>query len=194
MNPQIEQSINRISAGARGSVQAVIDGARARSQYAAKTVANTKKPLNTLSGLGLKLSAVSHRTTDRVVKQQTQLAANQLDVIAARLESAAGATCLRDLVRKQLSITPEQMKRFGRDTRGSLAIIVEGGSEVREVVKGTLQSLRRQDIKPRTKATRKKRKVAKTARKTAAARPAAKKTAKKRTKKVVAKKATRSAK
>jgi hypothetical protein len=193
MNPQIEQSINRISAGARGSVRAVIDGARARSHYAAKTVTKSKKPLNTLSGLGLKLSAVSHRTTDRVVKQQTQLAANQLDVIAARLESAAGATCLRDLVKKQLRMTPQQLQRFGRDTRDSLAIIVEGGSEVREVVKGTIQTLRRQDVKPGAKAKRAKKKVAKTvrktARKTAAAGSAAKKTAKKRAKKVVAKKA-----
>lgn len=201
MNPNIEQSINRISAGARGSMRAVIDGARARSQYAAKTVKNTKKPLNTLSGLGLKLSAVSHRTTDRVMKQQTQLAANQLDVIAARLESAAGATCMRDLVKKQLRMTPEQLQRFGRDTRDALSIVVEGGSEAREVVKGTLQSLRRQDVKPRSKATRKKRTPAKTARstaatrkaaatrKTAATRTVAKKTAKKRTRKVVAKKA-----
>lgn len=193
MNPQIEQSINRISSGARGSVRAVINGARARSQYAAKTVVNTKKPLNTLSGLGLKLSAVSHRTTDRVVKQQTQMAAHQLDLIAARLQSAAGATCMRDLVKKQLKMTPEQFKRFGRDTRDSLSIFVEAGSEAREVVKGTFKTLRKQDVTPRTKATRKKRTAAKTAKRTAAARPAkrkvAKKTAKKRTRKVAAKKA-----
>ncbi|MGB5247049.1 MAG: hypothetical protein WBM54_06290 [Woeseia sp.] len=192
MNPQIEQSINRISSGARGSVRAVIDGARARSQYVAKTVVNTKKPLNTLSGLGLKLSAVSHRTTDRMVKQQTQMAANQLDVVAARFESAAGATCLRDLVKKQIKMTPAQIKRLGRDTRSSLAIIVEAGSEAGEVVKGTFKSLRNQTVAPRAKATRKTRTAAKSAKVTAAARPAkkvAKKVAKKRSKKVAAKKA-----
>ncbi|MBT8085338.1 MAG: hypothetical protein KJO19_13410 [Woeseia sp.] len=196
MNPQIEQSINRISAGARNSVRAVVDGARSRSQYAAKTVANTKKPLNTLSGLGLKLSAVSHRTTDRVLKQQTRLTAHQLDAVAARFESAAGANGLRDLVKKQVRMVPTQVKRLGRDARESLSIIVEGGSEAGEVLKGSFKTLRNQDVTPRTKATRKKRTPAKKARKTAAARPAAKKTArkttKKRAKKVAAKKVRRS--
>lgn len=189
MNPQIEQSINRLSAGARDSVQAVVSGARARSQTVAKTVSNTKKPLNTLSGLGLKLSAVSHRTTDRMLKQQTQLAAHQLDAIAARFESAADATCLRDLVKRQARMTPEQLQRFGRDARESLAILVEGGSEAREVVKGTWQALRKQDIKPRAKAKRKKRTASKTARAVArTTTPVAGKTSARRTKKKAARK------
>jgi len=195
MNPQIEQSMNRIADGARGSVRGLINNARRTGQRAAAKVVDGKKPVRTLSGLGLKLSAVSHRTTDRVVKQQTAMTVNQLDVVAARLQSAAGATCLRDLVKKQISMTPEQFQRFTTDARKSVAILVDAGSEAREVVKGAVQDLRAKQPKPRKKAARKTpaKKARKTAaRKTAAAKPAAKKVAKKRAKKVsrkVAKKA-----
>ena len=195
MNPQIEQSMNRIADGARGSVRGLINNARRTGQRAAAKVVGGKKPVRTLAGLGLKLSAVSHRTTDRVVKQQTAMTVNQLDVVAARLQSAAGATCLRDLVKKQISMTPEQFQRFTTDARKSVAILVDAGSEAREVVKGAVQDLRAKQPKPRKKAARKApaKKARKTAaRKTAAAKPAAKKVAKKRAKTVsrkVAKKA-----
>lgn len=182
MNAQIEQSMNRIADGARGRFRGMIDNARRGGQRAAATVAEGKKPVRTLSGLGLKLSAVSHRTTDRVVKQQTKLTVNQLDAIAERFESAAGATCLRDLVKKQFRITPAQFQRFANDARESFGIILEGGNEAREVVKGAVQELRAKQPKPRTKTARKA--PAKKARKKAAAKPVAKKVTKKRAKKV----------
>lgn len=148
MNSQIEASIDQIEdgaedivAGARGGVRGLIVSARRRGERAADVVVKGKKPLATLSGVGLKLSAVSHRTTDRVLKQQTELASNQLDMVAARFRAAAGATGLKDLVAEQLRLTPEQFRRLGQDARQSLSIIAAGGSEVRDVVKGGLTEL-----------------------------------------------------
>ncbi len=159
MNPQIEQSLNRIGNAAEGRMRAIVDGARHGSKRAANSIEKGKKPLKTLSGLGLKLSAVSHQTTDRVLKQQTQLAANQLDAVARRFESAASAKCLRDLVKKQIQLTPEQFASLSRDTRASIGIIADAGSEARDVVVGTFKELKKVG-KSRTASAKKKAKKA----------------------------------
>ncbi|ANO51025.1 hypothetical protein [Woeseia oceani] len=186
MNQPIEQSMDRIATAADSGLHSLVNGARQRSKRAAQRVTAGKKPLQALAGLGLKLSAVSHRTTDRILKQQTALTANQLDLIALRFESAADASCLRDLVKKQIRLTPEQLSRLGRDTRASFGIVLDAGSEARDVVADTLGSLR----KPRKVAKAPARKAAKTTKKTVAK---ASKSAKKTSKKVVRKAAGKTA-
>lgn len=148
MNPEIEASLDRIEdgvsdlkAGARGGVHGLVTSARQRGREAAGRIARGKQPLEKLSGLGLALSAVSHRTTDRVLKQQTSLAANQLDLLALRLERAAAATSFRDLLTGQIRLTPEQLSKLGRDARESLSILVEGGSDARDVLRKGLGEL-----------------------------------------------------
>lgn len=148
MNPEIEASLDRIEdgvsdlkAGARGGVHGLVTSARQRGREAADRIARGKQPLEKLSGLGLALSAVSHRTTDRVLKQQTSLAANQLDLLALRLERAAAATSFRDLLTGQIRLTPEQLSKLGRDARESLSILVEGGSDARDVLRKGLGEL-----------------------------------------------------
>lgn len=195
MNSQIEASLDKIEdgaedivAGARGGVRGLIVSARRRGERAADVVVKGKKPLATLSGVGLKLSAVSHRTTDRVLKQQTELAANQLDLIAKRFKVAAAATGLRDLVADQFRLTPEQIRRLGQDARQSLSIIAAGGSEARDVVKGGLSELSNRaktgGAKKRGGAKKK------AARKPAAKSPARRKKVSKKAKKVSRKKAS----
>jgi len=190
MNNQIEQSFDRLTSGARTSMQTLINTARNRGEQAAGRVRNGKKPLGTLSGLGLKLSAVSHRTTDRVLKQNTTLAANQLDVIADRFNSAANASCLRDLVKKQLRMTPEQVARFGSDAKDAISIVVKGGAEARDVVRASISEFGR-PVKARKAPARKAPARKKATRKTVAkkaAKAAPKKTAtRKKARKVSAK-------
>lgn len=171
MTPQLNETLDRIAAGARANFRAAVAGARGRGHKAARRVAETRRPLEALAGVGLKLSAVSHRTTDRVLKQNTQLAVNQLDAVATRLESAATATCLRDLVKKQIALTPEQFARLRSDARASLSIVAEGGSEAGSVLKSAVNGLGARKA-TRTTAARK-------ATKTAAARKPRKKAVRK---------------
>jgi len=184
MNPEIEASLDRIEdgvfdlkAGARGGVHGLVTSARQRGRQAADRIARGKQPLEKLTGLGLALSAVSHRTTDRVLKQQTSLAANQLDLVALRLTRAAAATSFRDLLAGQIRLTPEQIAKLGRDARESLSIIVEGGSDARDVLKKGFGELTgRKTPKGRTRTASQKPATRKTGKKTPACR---KKTAKK---------------
>jgi len=200
MNPEIEASLDRIEdgvsdlkAGARGGVHGLVTSARQRGRQAADRIARGKRPLEKLTGLGLALSAVSHRTTDRVLRQQTSLAANQLDLVALRLKRAAAATSFRDLLAGQVRLTPEQLGKLGRDARESFSILVEGGSDARDVIrKGFGELTGRKPARGRTRAASPKASAGKaagtgTAKKSAPRRKkAAKKTARKVSRKTAA--------
>ncbi len=156
MNPQLEASINRIQDRARGRYQQLLEGARSRTERAAGRIDSGKKPLHTLSNLGIKLSGVSHRTTDTLLKHNTQLLENQLDIIAMRFSKAADARSVRDLVGTQLGLVPEQVGRLAADTRASLGIVLKAGSEARELLKGTVSELRGSAIAGARKPARRK--------------------------------------
>jgi len=142
MTPQIEPSIERIASGARARYRHFLDAARSRSGQAATRVGRSKRPLHALSGLGIKLSGVSHRATAGLLKQQTKLLEHQLDALALRLNQAAGAASLGEFVRSQLALVPQQFDRLASDARASLDVVLQAGSEARTVVGGTLRDLR----------------------------------------------------
>jgi len=140
MNPQVENSISRIAEQARGRYQKALKIARIRTESAAARVTDGKKPVKTLSKLSLKLTAVTHRTADKVLKQQTKMLENQIDAFANGLSAAAGARDVRSLVKTPLRI--ENASLFVNDARSALGIVVGAGAEVRDLIKGTVLELR----------------------------------------------------
>jgi hypothetical protein len=153
MNPRIEKSISRIAEKARGRYQAILQDARSRTEKAAGSVVNGKKPVKTLSKLGLKLTATSHRTADKVLKQQTKMIERQIDAVAGRLAAAADASSVRDLIQTQFRLIPENAALLVSDTRAALGIVVSAGAEIRDLVKETASELRgRKTATPRPSA------------------------------------------
>jgi hypothetical protein len=142
MNPQIENSISRIAEQARGRFQKAIKTARSRTELAAERVTDGKKSVKTLSKLSLKLTAVTHRTADKVLKQQTKMLEHQIDAFAGNLSAAAEATNIRSLVKMPFRMIPENASLFVNDARSALGIVVGAGTEVRELLKGTVMELR----------------------------------------------------
>ncbi len=142
MKPQVENSISRIAEQARGRYQKALKIARIRAESAAARVTDGKKPVKTLSKLSLKLTAVTHRTADKVLKQQTKMLENQIDAFANGLSAAAEATDVRSLVKMPLRMIPENASLFVNDARSALGIVVGAGTEVRELLKGTVMELR----------------------------------------------------
>jgi len=142
MNPRIENSINRIAEKARDRYQALLQDARSRTESAAGRVANGKKPVKTLTRLGLKLTATSHRTADKVLKQQTKMIENQIDAVVDRLTAAADANGVRNLVKTQFRMIPENAALFVSDTRAALGIVAGAGAEVRDLIRETAAELR----------------------------------------------------
>ena len=142
MKVQIENSISRIADEARGRYFELLKGARKQTESAAGQVIKGKGPVKTVSKLGLKISAVSHRTADKVLKQQTRMVEHQIDAIAARLHAAATAADIRDLVGTQFRLIPVNVSRFADDARTTLSIVTSAGQEVGKLVKGTVAELR----------------------------------------------------
>jgi Phasin protein len=142
MNPTFDNTMSRIADKARGRYARLVKGARQRTESAADRVALGKKPVKTITGLGLKLTAISHKTADQVLRQQTRLMEHQIDAVADRLKAAADAKNLRDLVRTQLRLIPQNLSRIAGDTRDTLNIVANAGMEVRDVVKSTIFELR----------------------------------------------------
>jgi len=176
MKLQIENSISRIADQARGRYFELLKGARQQTESAAGKVSKGKGPVKTVSRLSLKLSAVSHKTADKVLKQQTRMVEHQIDAIATRLHAAATATDFRDLVGTQIRLIPENAARFANDARDTLGIVKSAGQEVGKLVKGTVAELRgKTQPKKTVKKAGKKRATAKKAatKKVAAAKPAA---------------------
>ena len=142
VNLQIENSISEIAQKARGRYEDAVKGARQSTEKAAGRVSKGKKPVKTISRLGLKLSGVSHRTANKLWKQQTRLVEGQLDAVAGRLKAAADAEDLRDLVKTQIALIPENTGRFADEAREALKIFKGAGGEIRELVKGTVAELK----------------------------------------------------
>ena len=168
MKLQIENSISRIADKARGRYFELLKGARQQTESAAGTVSKGKGPVKTVSKLSLKLSAVSHKAADKVLKQQARMVENQIDAIANRLHAAAAATDIRDLVGTQIRLIPVNATRFANDARDTLSIVASAGQEVGKLVKGTVAELRgksqpKKAVKKTAKKASKKKAVAKKA-------------------------------
>ena len=142
MNPRVERSIQRIAARARGRFAALLGSARTQTSQAAGRIQKGKKPLKTLSRLGLKLTDVSHRTTARVVRQQSTLLENQLDALAQGLREAAKARSVRELIAGQARRIPQNTARLIGDGRETLSIVAGAGGEVRDLLAGTMAEFR----------------------------------------------------
>lgn len=142
MKQQIENSISRISDKAAGRYREILIAARTQTENAAGTVSKGKGPVQLVSKLGLKLTAVSHKTVDLVLKQQARLVEHQIDAVANGLHAAATADDLRDLVGTQIRLIPASASRFAHDARETLSIVTTAGQEVGKLLKGTVAELR----------------------------------------------------
>lgn len=155
MNPTLENTMSRMAEQARGRYARLVKDARQRTEFAADRVALGKKPVKTLTGLGLKLTAISHKTADQVLRQQTRLVEHQIDAVAGRLKAAADARNLQELLRTQIRLIPQNVSRMAVDARDTLSIVANAGVEVRDVVKTTISELR-SAARPAKKASRRK--------------------------------------
>lgn len=172
---QIENSLSRASEMTRDRLESVVNGARSGTQSVASRMNSRKQSVHQLSLLGLKLTKVGHQTADKLLKQQARLVEDQLDLIAGRLQAAAKARDLRDLIKSQLPLLPEGGSRIVSETRATVNVFVEAGSEVRGLLKETVAGLKGK--KPAKPASGKKASSKKTTAKKAAAKKAAPKKA-----------------
>ena len=142
MNLQIETKISDIADKARGRYEDAISAARKGTEKAAGRVSKGKKPVKAVSRFGIKLTGVSHRTVNKLWKRQTKLLEDQIDALAGHLKAAANADDLRNLVRTQIDLIPENASRIKDEAREAFDIVKGAGGEIRDIMKVTVDELR----------------------------------------------------
>lgn len=142
MKLQFEDRISEIADTARDRYEDAISAARSRTEKAAGRVTKGKKPVKAVSRLGVRLSGVSHRTANKLWKRQTKLVEDQIDALAGRLKAAAAAPDLKRLVKTQIELIPDNASRLKVEARETFAIVKGAGSEIRDIVKESVDELR----------------------------------------------------
>ena len=155
MNLQIETKISEITDKARNRYDEALDNARANTKKAAGRVSKGKKPVRTVSRFGVKISGVSHRTVNKLWKRQTKLVEDQFDAVANHLKAAADAENLKGLVDTQIDLIPDYASRFKDEVRESFDIVKGAGSEIRDIVKNSVNELRGETTSHKAPARRK---------------------------------------
>ena len=110
-----------------------VEAARGAAARSADTVKSMREPVRALTRSGVKLTAISQSTVQRLIELQEQIITAAMSDAAAQLESAAGATSVAELARIQGRVLLAARERIVRDMAQAMAIVKEAGTELGKV-------------------------------------------------------------
>lgn len=195
MNNAVQNLVKPIVDASMNIVNNTVEATRQAAVNSAKLVAKSKAPVQIMTESSLKLNAISHKSMARLLSVQSHAVEGTLLATAKRLETAANANSVNELVNDQMALIPKTRDRLAGDARNTLDVLVDTRDELRELVTATVADFgrgtptvaaktRRTAKKKATTAKRTAKKATGKARKTATrAKTSAKKTAKKVTRK-----------
>ncbi len=178
---KLENLYSNTAEKAREQAEDVVAGAQDRVEKASEWVAHQKTPVRKITSASLKLSAISHRTADKLIKQQEKAIEREFDALAAYLRTLASSHDVRSFVREQANVLPRVTQRMVENSRQTFSILRDAGSDINGLARSTVTEFR--PTTSRKPATRKTAKTAatktkkKTARKTTSRRKTAAKVA-----------------
>ncbi|MFK7887073.1 MAG: phasin family protein [Gammaproteobacteria bacterium] len=126
------------------SVRALTDTLSSSRDFAvggAQLVARGRKPLHLMTESGLRLNTISHKSIARLMNVQAEMLEGTLVATAKRLETAANANSVRELVNDQVALLPATRERLSGDARKALDVISNTGGDLRELVTETFADL-----------------------------------------------------
>jgi hypothetical protein len=179
MMNRIEQIAGNLKAESRMFADRAVESLRAAGLETAGLISRTKTPVHAFADTGLKLNALSHKSIEKLLKQQVASLEDLIDGSARRLEMAARAKSVRTLFEAQISSLPKSRDHAVKNARKTVAIVRDTGDAISELVKDAVEDISasaRPGRKPAKKAAG--RPAAK--KKAAGRKPAARKTAAKK--------------
>jgi hypothetical protein len=177
MMNRIEQIAENLKAESRLLADRAIARMRNAGLETASLITSAKTPVRVAADTGLKFNTLTHKSIEKLLKQQAAALEELIDGSADRVEMAARAVSMRVLVEAQISTLPTSRDHVVDNARKTVAIVRDTGDALGELVKEAVVDISSARTR-RTPAARK-----------AAGRPAAKKKAPGR--KPAAKKAAR---
>ena len=133
----------------------IVKALRQGTRQAATYVAGAKTPVRKVATTGLRLNAISHKSLEKLVKHQLSTFEAAVEDGAQRLTAAAEADDLRALLSEQVARLPATRKRVVGEARKTLAILVDTGMELRDLVKAPRKTARKASKRTTKKTARK---------------------------------------
>lgn len=135
-----------------------VKAARAASMKSAERIKALKDPIRAVSRSGVKLTAISQNTAERLIQLQEQLVTSALTDAAAQLERAARADNVVELVRDQADVLRATRERIVSDITEAVTILKDAGGDVRKVATHTYESVtgKAEAAAPKAKVARRK--------------------------------------
>ena len=194
MMNRIEKFADNLKAESRTLADRAIHGLRSAGLETAELLTRTKRPVHAIADTGLKLNNLSHKSIEKMVKQQVSVLDDIIDGSAHRLEKASRARTVRTLVDGQISTLPKTRDHAVKNAKKTVALVRDTGDAIGDLFKDVVVDISsaRKPAAKRGRPAAKKTSSRKTTAKKASAKkaPAKKAAAKKRTaRKAPAKKA-----
>lgn len=135
-----------------------VKAARAASMKSAERIKALKDPIRAVSRSGVKLTAISQSTAERLIQLQEQLVTSALTDAAAQLERAARADNVVELVRDQADVLRATRERIVSDITEAVTILKDAGGDVRKVATHAYESVtgKAEAAAPKAKVARRK--------------------------------------
>ncbi|MFK8016166.1 MAG: phasin family protein [Gammaproteobacteria bacterium] len=133
VRPLVDTSVRMVTNTLSGSRDLAVNGAQ--------LVAKGRKPLHLVTESGLRLNTISHKSVARLMNVQAEMIEGTLVGTAKRLETAANANSVRELVNEQVALIPATRERLADDARKMLTVITDTGEDIKELVTGTVEDL-----------------------------------------------------
>jgi len=193
MMNRIEKFADNLKSESNQLAERAIAALRAAGLETAGLIARTKGPVNTFGETGLKLNNLSHKSIEKLLKQQVSALEDLIDGSADRLKMAAKADDVQSLIEGQVSSLPKTRDMAVSNAKKTVGIMRDTGDAFGDLFKDVVVDISSAKPSTRKKASTKKRTTRKTtAKKTGSKKSSAKKApAKKRTtRKATAKKAS----
>ena len=176
MMNKIEQLADNLKAESRMLADRAVAGLRTAGLETAGFIAKTKGPVHMIADAGLKLNALSHKSIEKMVKQQVVVLDDLIDGSARRLEMAARAKTVKTLVEGQMATLPKSRDHALANARKTVAIVRDTGDAFGDLFKDVVVDISSVRKGKKKVARRPAAKQKAAGRKPAARKPAAKKT------------------
>ena len=131
-----------------------VKAVRRATARSAERIKALRAPIRTVSRSGVKLTAISQSTAERLIEWQAQIVTSALTDAATQLERAAKAASARDILRDQADVLRATRERIVSDITEAVTILKDAGSETRKVATHTYASVtgKAEATAPRAKA------------------------------------------
>jgi phasin family protein len=133
MQEFVSEQTQALAEQARKFREDPVASARAAAETSADAIKSLKSPIHAFARSGVKLTTVSENAVVNLIELQSQVITSAMTDAARRLERAARAENIMDLVRDQAEMLVATRDRVVDETKRAVEIFTTAGSEVRDV-------------------------------------------------------------